>query len=85
MNAAQSSKIQQIIQEKVDRGEYAQPEEVVNEAFRLLDARDRQYLHPRDLIDTEDCAAREGKTHFWSPELRDDLRQKADEVVARGG
>ena len=41
MNFTLSPRIEQIIQEKVDRGEYAQPDEVVNEAFRQLEARDR--------------------------------------------
>jgi antitoxin ParD1/3/4 len=85
MNITLSPRIQQFIQEKVDRGEYAQPEEVVNEAFRLLEARDRTYRHLRDLIDAGDRAYQEGKTRLWSPELREELRRKADESIARGG
>jgi putative addiction module CopG family antidote len=85
MNITLSPKIQRIIQEKVDRGDYAQPDEVVNEAFRPPDDRDRKYQRIRELIDIGDRAAHEGKTRLWSPELREELRRKADEAIARGG
>ena len=42
MNIALSPKIQEMIQEKVDHGDYAGPDEVVGEALKLLEDRDRK-------------------------------------------
>lgn len=84
MNVTLSPKIQELIQEKVDSGTYAAPDDVVNLAFQLLVEHDRKLERLRALIDEGDRAVKEGRVRRWTPELRAELNRRADEMIARG-
>lgn len=84
MNITLSPKIQQLIQEKVDSGNYAGPDEVMEEALHLLEDRDGQTERLRaSLVEAHEQIAR-GEGEVWSPELRDQIRKRAIELVRSG-
>ena len=84
MNITLSPKIQELIQEMVDRGDYAAPDEVVDKAFLLLVEDNRRLQRLRELINEGIRDAEAGKVKRWTPELRDEIRRRADELVAKG-
>ena len=84
MNITLSPKIQELIQEMVDSGNYAGPDEVLEEALHLLNDRDSQTERFREsLIDAHEQIAR-GEGDIWSPELRDQIRKRAIELARSG-
>lgn len=84
MNITLSPRIQQLIQEKVDSGDYAGPDEVMEEALLLLEDRDSQTLRLREsLVEAHEQIAR-GEGEVWSPELRDKIRKRAIELARSG-
>ena len=84
MNITLSPKIQELIQEMVDRGEFAAPDDVVDRAFLLLVEDNRKLQRLRELIDEGERDVRAGKVKRWTPELRDEFRRRADELIAKG-
>ena len=84
MNIALSPKIQEMIQEKVDHGDYAGPDEVVGEALQLLEDRDRKLNKLRSMIDAADAEIARGECEDWSPALLAKMRARAIELAESG-
>ncbi|MGH2613918.1 MAG: ribbon-helix-helix domain-containing protein [Thermomicrobiales bacterium] len=83
MSITLTPRVEAVIQQKVASGLYASANEVIEAAVLLLDERDRfERLHA-SLLEAE-TQTREGKVVEWTPELRRQLRQEAEEMARRG-
>lgn len=69
-----------VIQEKVTSGLYANPDEAIDAAVRLLEDYDRRLARLRALI----AEGEEGEGVPWTPELMKQLSREADEMYLRG-
>ena len=72
-----------LIREKIDSGEYAMADEVVQAAIRLLDERDR-LQHLRSLLAVGLEQADRGELIDFTPELLDDIEREVEERFGRG-
>jgi putative addiction module CopG family antidote len=72
-----------LVQEKVEAGPYATPAEVIAEALRLLDERDRRERLRASLIEAEAEIDR-GDSAEWTPDLMATLVREADELSRQG-
>ena len=72
------------IRQRVRRGRFADATEVVREAMRLLDERERQLDVLRVKIQIGFDEADRGETDEWTPELRERLRREARAMHRRG-
>ena len=72
------------IQQKVESGHFPDAGEVIREAIRLLDERDRhlEALRAKLAVGLEE--ADRGEMDEWTPELRERLRREALEMYRRG-
>jgi putative addiction module CopG family antidote len=84
MNITLSPKIQQLIQKMVDRGNYAGPDEVMEEALHLLEDRDSQTDRFRESLVEAHAQIARGEGVTWSPELRNQIRKRAIALVQSG-
>jgi antitoxin ParD1/3/4 len=84
MNIALSPKIQQIIQEKVDHGDYAGPDEVVGEALQLLEDRDKKLNRLRSSLVEARAQIARGEGEEWTPELLGKIKLRAAELAKNG-
>jgi putative addiction module CopG family antidote len=75
-----SPQAEALIQEKVRSGLYANAEAAVDAVVQLLDQYDRRLQRLRDAI----AVGEEGDAIPWSPELMNQLRQEAEEMLRRG-
>ena len=69
-----------VIQEKVTSGLYANSDEAIDAAVRLLEDYDRRLARLRALI----AEGEEGEGVPWTPELMKQLSREADEMLLRG-
>lgn len=69
-----------VIREKVTSGLYANPDEAIDAAVRLLEDYDRRLARLRALI----AEGEEGEGVPWTPELMKQLSREADEMYLRG-
>jgi antitoxin ParD1/3/4 len=75
--------LEALIREKVESGKYSSPNDVVREALKALDERDK--LHRlREMIADADAQIARGEGIPWTPETMDRLRREADENVRAG-
>ncbi len=72
-----------LVQAKVEAGPYATPAEVIAEALRLLDERDRRERLRASLIEAEAEIDR-GDSAEWTPDLMANLVREADELHRQG-
>lgn len=72
------------IRQQVERGRFPDAAEVVRAAMRLLDDQERQLasLRAKLLVGLDQLDRGEGVE--WTPALREQLRQEADEMYRRG-
>ena len=84
MNIALSPKIQEMIQERIDQGDYAGPDEVVGEALQLLEDRDRKLNTLRSMLDAADAQIARGEFEDWSPALLAKMRARAIKLAESG-
>jgi antitoxin ParD1/3/4 len=83
MNVVLTPQLEAMIRERVESGRYASAADVVEEALRLLDERDR-LEHLRSLLAVGLDQARRGETVEYTPELLEEIRQRAIERFRRG-
>lgn len=78
--------IEAMIQQRLDSGRYSDASEVVQEALRLLEERDRevQLEHLRALLEEGLEQAKRGELVDFTPELLDDIAKRAHERFLRG-
>ena len=72
-----------MVREKVASGRFGDPAEVVDEALRLLDERER-LAHLRSLLDEGIAQLDRGEGIPYTPELREQIWQDALEKAASG-
>ena len=70
-----------LIRAKVASGLYPTPDEAIETALQLLDARDRQLQHLRELIRV---GLESGEGELLTPELMDEIAQEAEAAYLRG-
>jgi antitoxin ParD1/3/4 len=72
------------IREKVERGDYADAGEVVREALRFLDDRDRQLAELRAKLQPAIDQLDRGDGIPFTPQLMEEIRREAAERFRRG-
>jgi putative addiction module CopG family antidote len=72
-----------LVQEKVEAGPYSSPAEVIAEALRLLEERDRRE-RLRASLDEADAEIDRGDSAEWTPDLMERLIREADELHRQG-
>ena len=83
MHVSLTPPLAELIRRKVQSGLYADANEVVEEALRLLDERDRM-AHLRALIAVADGEIARGETIAWTPDFMEQLKREADEEDRQG-
>lgn len=83
MNLTLTPELEAMVQEKVERGDYPDVGEVVREALRLLDDRDRLRRLKAALAIGQEQIDR-GEARVYSPELRAEIHEAARRKVRDG-
>lgn len=83
MNVTLSPDLEHLIQDKVDSGLYGDASEVVSEALRLLDERDRVARLRRSVEEAQAQVAR-GEYTRLTPGLIDEIKARAAENARLG-
>ena len=83
MNVSLTPELEAMIRQRVESGRYNNASEVVREALRLLEERDRvQHLRSLLVIGLEQ--ERRGELVDFTPELLEDIDRRAEERFRRG-
>jgi antitoxin ParD1/3/4 len=83
MNVSLTPKLEEFVREKVDSGLYNSASEVVREALRLLDERDRERrLHEELAIGL--AQIERGETVPWNAELLETLKRESEANAVAG-
>ncbi|MGH2559433.1 MAG: type II toxin-antitoxin system ParD family antitoxin [Thermomicrobiales bacterium] len=79
MDVSLTPQLAALVRQKVETGLYHSPSEVVHEALRLLDERDRhlQWLRAELKIGLDQEAR--GEVVAWTPDFMERLKREADE------
>jgi antitoxin ParD1/3/4 len=77
MNVSLTPQLEALIRSKVESGRYNNASEVVREALRLLESRDR-LERLRVAVAIGEAQFARGEFEDWSPELMDRLEREAD-------
>lgn len=83
MNVSLTPQLEAMIRQRVESGSYNNASEVVREALRLLDERDR-VQHLRSLLDVGLEDERRGDLVEYTPEWIEDLHRRVEERFQRG-
>ncbi len=83
MTVTLTPRLEALVQEKVEAGAYGTADEVIEEALRLLDQRDRRERLRESLAEAEAELDR-GEGAEWTPELMEQLVRDADELLHQG-
>jgi antitoxin ParD1/3/4 len=76
--------VEEGIRRRVESGHFADADEVIREAMRLLDDQERQLASLREKLQVGLDQLDRGESVEWTPELRDQIRREADEMYRRG-
>jgi putative addiction module CopG family antidote len=76
--------VEALIRQKVARGLYANADEALAAAVRLLDVYDRRLLQLRAKIQVGLDELDRGEVYELTPELWDEINREADEALRRG-
>ena len=83
MTVTLTPQLEALIREKVEAGSYRTADEVIAEALRLLDERDR-LARLRAAIAVGDAQLARGEGIPYTPELLDEIDREVDERLRRG-
>ncbi len=83
MNVSLTPHLEAMIRQKVESGRYNNASEVVREALRLLEERDR-LARTRAAIASGVAQIKRGEGIPWHPEMMNDLIREADEADRQG-
>jgi antitoxin ParD1/3/4 len=83
MNVTLTARLEALVRSKIASGQYSDASEVVEEALRLLDARDKRE-RLRAALAIGEAQFDRGEFEEWSPELLDRLEREADENARLG-
>ena len=84
MSVRLTPEVEALIRQKVDSGQYASADEVIQAAIRLLDERDQRLQHLRALLAVGLEQERRGELIDFTPELLDELDREVEELFQRG-
>lgn len=84
MNVSLTPKLEELIQDKVESGYYNNASEVVREALRLLETRDRQLTWLRAQMADSLEQVQRGEVYEDTDEFWADLDREVDERLSRG-
>lgn len=79
-----SARLEERIAKMVSSGQYADAEEVLDQAVALLESRDHRLEWLRNAIAESDAALARGEGVRYTPELMDALEAEAHERCLRG-
>jgi putative addiction module CopG family antidote len=82
MSVTLTQQTEALIRERLASGRYRDPETVVEQAVRLLDARDK-LDELRALVAEADAEIERGEIVEWTPGLFEELRREATEAALR--
>jgi antitoxin ParD1/3/4 len=83
MNVSLTPQLEAMIRKRVESGRYNNASEVVREALRLLEERER-LEHLRSLLAVGLEQASRGELVEFTPELMEDIHRRAGERLRRG-
>ncbi len=83
MTVTLTPRIEALVRQKIEAGPYGTADEVIEEALRLLDARDRRE-RLRLSIDEAEAEFDRGEGTEWTPALMEQLVREADELLRQG-
>lgn len=83
MTVTLTPRIEALVQQQIEAGTYGTADEVIEEALRLLDQRDRRE-RLQTSIGEADAELDRGEGVEWSPELIEELVREADELLLQG-
>ena len=83
MSIQLSPEAEALVRELIERGDYDDPEAVVDEALRVLKERDK-LERLKELIAVGDEQAARGQVVSWTPDFLDRLKREAAEDVRLG-
>ncbi len=83
MNVSLTPQLEALVREKVETGLYNNASEVVREALRLMEERDR-LSQLRTAIASGDAQYGRGEVTTWTPDTLDQLTREADEEDRQG-
>ena len=84
MNVSLTPQLEHLIRERVASGRYNNASEVVRDALRQMEERDRKYDVLRAMLVEADAQIDRGEYREWTPTLRDEMWQSAQEGVRSG-
>ncbi len=83
MHVDLTPELEELMRRKVEGGQYRSAAEVLQEALRLLDERDR-LAHLRSLLAAADAELARGEVVEWTPDFMEQLIQEAEEDERQG-
>jgi antitoxin ParD1/3/4 len=84
MSVTLTPRIEDMVRNQIETGRYHTTDEVLEEALRLLEARDRRVQQLRDSVLEGFAAIERGEGIELTPELMDELGHRAEERARRG-
>jgi len=83
MNVSLTPRLEAMVRQKVESGLYNNASEVVREALRLLEERDR-LSQLKTAIASGDAQYARGEVTTWTPDIFDRLKDEADDDERQG-
>ena len=84
MNVSLTPQLEALIREKVASGRYNNASEVVRDALRQMEERDRRLEALRTAIAVGDEQIARGEVVEWTPELRAEIMERAKAAAMAG-
>jgi antitoxin ParD1/3/4 len=84
MSVTLTPQAEDLIRQQIEAGRYRTTSEVIEEALRLLDARERRVQQLRDSVAEGFAAIERGEGIELTPALMDELSRQAEERARRG-
>ena len=84
MNVSLPPQFEAMIRRKVESGQFRDASDVVGEALRQMESRERRLAELRDALAVAEEQVAQGRVVEWTPELRAEILQRAREAAAAG-
>ena len=84
MNVSLTPQLEQMVREKVASGHYNNASEVVRDALRQMEARERRLTELRAALAIGEAQIERGEVVEWTPERHQEIFRRAKAAVAAG-
>ena len=84
MNVQLDEQTEALIQQRIEHGRYRDPNEVVKEAIRQLDERDRRLEELRAALAVGEEQIARGEMVEWTPQLAATILEEASQAMRSG-